>query len=78
MMKNKSLKNGSVITYRAKNSGVLNGTDVDRNMTIVEVLEEWVAKSNGKTTVKALITDQDDGNKEKQRNLTKSRITVVG
>jgi hypothetical protein len=46
-------------------------------MTIIEVLDEWVAKSNGKTTVKARITDQDDGNKEKERNLTKSRITVV-
>ena len=78
MMKNEEITEGAVIIYCALNSGVLNGANVPRNMTIIQIIEEWEAKSNGKTTIKALIKDQDDGDKEKERNLTKSRITVVG
>lgn len=78
MMKNEEITEGAVIIYCALNSGVLNGANVPRNMTIIQIIEEWEAKSNGKTTIKALIKDHDDGDKEKERNLTKSRITVVG
>ena len=78
MMKQAKLTVPMRVSYLAANSGVLNASDIPRDVTITEVISEWVAKSNGKVTVKVMIIDHDDGDKKKERNFTKSRITVIG
>tara|TARA_R100000963_G_C4629941_1_gene95282 strand:+ start:228 stop:464 length:237 start_codon:yes stop_codon:yes gene_type:complete len=77
MMKKAELTVPVRVSYLAANSGVFNASDIPRDVTIIEVISEWVAKSNGKVTVRVMIVDHDDGDKQKERNFTKSRITVT-
>ena len=67
-----------IITYRAKNSGVLNSAEAERNFTIVDVVKpEWTAKSNGSLCARYAVIDHDDNNEEKERTLSSNRITVI-
>ena len=78
MKKKLKVKEGVRISYLAANSKVKNGVDKKRDMTIVEILiPEWEAKSNGNLTIQVLVIDHDDGDKEKTRNLTSERITII-
>ena len=66
------------ISYLAVKSGVLNASEVPRDLTITEiVIPKWEAKSNGQLTIQVVVIDHDDGDKEKTRNLTSERITII-
>ena len=73
---NTVLQNETVV-YNAQSSSLNNSTDSDRNWIINEVKSCWIAKSNSQPTLRAEITDKDDGDAVKDRTMSIERLTLV-
>ncbi len=71
-----SVLSGKTIVYTAKKSSVNNAENSDRNFTVTNIENAWIAK-NGNATVTAEVIDLDRDNKETHRTLTVSNITLA-